>query len=139
MSTLTKILFSSFFVIAFLSCREMSDLGEQFYYMSEEEAIDVGSRYGAIIYKSRNKSYYDSIYIENKVIDVDYDENHIIAVRKKCLNEYDSGGQLIKRNYWCEDTLQYFIIDKERALLYGPFNFLKFDEYRKKLNIMVRI
>lgn len=119
----------------FTSCKDKTELGNGYYFLPDYEAFDVGIPEGAILYKSTSKYSIHDVLIKNKVIDVDFNHNHIIAVQRKCENLYDKNGNVEKMNYWCDKYLSYYIIEKKGDKLHGPFNSSEFNEYRKKLKV----
>jgi len=92
-------------------------LGDDYYYLPPYEAIDVGFPGGAIIYRSPQKYSFNKIILQGEVIDIKHNEDFIIAVQQKeatsDLAEHKNGPGRKK--------LGYFIIDKKKEILFGPF------------------
>lgn len=104
------------------SCDDES-LGNGYYYLPEYEAIDLGFPYGAVVYKSSKKYIFNDIKIKGNVIEVNSNEDFIIAKR----NTVDTIS--------LTETLDYYIIDKEKDTVYGPYNEFYYNEKRNILNL----
>lgn len=63
--------------------KDTETLGDNYYYLSPYEAIDVGFPEGAIIYKSSQKNLFSDIKIQGEVISINYDKDFIVAVQQK--------------------------------------------------------
>lgn len=89
------------------------DLGNHYYYLPDYEALDVGSPYEPLVYKSYSKHVIENIIISPVVIKAKNRGNYILAIQ-------------IRKN----DTVRrYFIIDKKTDKVYRNMNreeFLKF-------------
>lgn len=98
-----------------------SDLGDNYYFIPEYEATDVGSPYGAVVYKSEVKNSYsvEDIKISEKVIQAEARGNYIIAIQE------------LKN-----DTVKkYFVIDKRSDKIFNNLNKKEFENLCSKLNI----
>ncbi len=102
-------------------CTDQADLGNGYYYLSEDDALDIGLPDGAIIYKSRAKNEFDEIIIKATVKKAYSDDNYIIAL------------QLPKN----EKVSRYFIIDKFSGRIFGPLDKKSFNELKIKLGIEI--
>lgn len=113
-------------VIFLLSQEKESILGNGYYYLSLEEAIDVGYPGGAIIYKSTQQNYLKDIKITGNVMEVEHNEKYIIAMQQKVrtYREFHSG---IKK--------QYYIIDKTTDIVYGPYTMEEYKKKKKELKV----
>ncbi len=127
---ISSILFSLnlFFI---LGC-DNQNLGNNYYYLPEYEAIDVGYPGGAIIYKSPQKYLFNDIKIYGNVINVKYNDNFIIAIQKTDSSFLKKNIQNINK----KDSLRYFIIVKESDIVYGPYNKNEYLQKRYELGIL---
>ena len=118
-------------VLFFFWGESKQDLGDSYYYLPKYEAIDVGYPGGAIIYKSQQKYLFSDIKISGNIIDVNSNDNFVLAVQKLDNLNIET------------DSLQYFIIVKKTDLMYGPFNSELYLQTRinleipKKLNLEI--
>jgi hypothetical protein len=94
-------------------------LGENYYYLPESEAYDVGYSEGGIIYKSSEKNLFSNIIIHGNVIRMNDNKDFIIVIQLK-----DDSTKINKKQ-----LLYYYIIEKKQDIVYGPFNK---EEYLKK-------
>lgn len=94
-------------------------LGDGYYYLPKYEAIDVGYPEGSIIYKSSQKHLYSDVKVSGNVIQVNNNNDFIIAIRKSKSN----------------DSLQYFIINKKTDSVYSTYN--KNDYLKKRQDLEV--
>ena len=100
-------------------------LGDNYYYLSPYEAMDVGFPEGAIIYKSSQKNLFSDIKIHGDVITIKYDKDFIIAVQQK-----KSNTELVK-----DKMLYYFIIEKKSDSVTGPLSKLVYLQKREELKV----
>ncbi|HET9058202.1 MAG TPA: DUF3997 domain-containing protein [Chitinophagaceae bacterium] len=116
-----------FLGILFFIIRRSDDqnLGDNYYYLPEYEAIDVGYPGGAIIYKSTQKYLFSNVKISGNIISVNTNKDYIIALQQKIDSVFDKTSSNITE----KDSLKYFIIQKKADLLFGPYSK---DEYIKK-------
>lgn len=130
-SSVYLIFLVNFLLLFFSSCRDEMDLGDHYFYMPKYEVIDIGYPEGAIIYKSSEKNLYQHIILENEVLEAKSNENFIIAIQnKREFNPMEKGENLNN-----VDQFKYYIIDKHKDRLFGPFTKENFFEKRKELNI----
>jgi hypothetical protein len=114
-------------IIYFLSGSDEQDLGDNYYFLPEYEAIDVGFPDGAIIYKAPEKYIFNDIIIHRDVTNAKSNADYIIATQK-----VDSLG--VK-----EVSILYYIIEKNTELIYWPLNRQEFVEKRNELSIPERL
>ncbi len=118
-----------FFITAilFVSCNENQNLGDDYYFLPDYVAYDVGYPGGAIIYKSPEKYYYKKIVVKGNVKAVHHNRKYIIASQK-----------LLDVETQTEDTtFNYFIIDKENDSVYGPLSWENYLDTKKALEVNV--
>lgn len=98
-----------------------SDLGDDYYFVPEYEAIDVGSPLGAVVYKSEVKNSYsiEDIKIPEKVLQAESRGNYIIAIQE------------LKT----DTAKKYFIIDKKSDKIFKDLNKKDFEKFCAKLDI----
>ncbi|RYD53227.1 MAG: DUF3997 domain-containing protein [Sphingobacteriales bacterium] len=102
------------------------NLGKGYYYLSKDDAIDVGyPERGGIIYKSKRKYHYDSILVHKNVLSVDNNNEFIVALQ-------DTGSG---KKYDDHNNILYYIIDKENNLMYGPLS--KKDYINKRILLKI--
>ncbi len=98
--------------------QDSANLGGNYFYLSPDEAYDIGYPGGAIVYKSTRENVFAETIISNEVVDVDYDDEYIVALQKK-----DSV------------LLYYYIIEKRTDSLFGPYTSTEYDKKRAKLGL----
>lgn len=110
-----------FTVLLFIifSCADNTNLGNDYYYLPEYEAMDIGYPNSAIIYKSFNKNVFKDVKISANVKKAKSNINYIIALQ---IPKNSS-----KRNY--------FIIDKRYDKIYGPLETIDFFKLKSKMRI----
>jgi len=107
------------------------NLGDNYYYLPEYEAIDVRYPYGAIIYKSTQRCEIDEVKIHRNVISVNKNKQFIIAIQQDdSVNVKSRQSNVLDSNH-----LHYFIIVKQTDMVYGPFN--KFEYFKKREELMI--
>lgn len=112
-------------VTFFLKLKNDESLGDSYYYLPKHEAIDIGFPEGAIIYKSSQKYVFNDIKISKEVVEVNFNENFILAV------------QLTKNYTFKEKVLNYYIIEKKTDIVYGPFTKEKRAKCYRKINFKI--
>ncbi|UYW02005.1 hypothetical protein K5I29_03585 [Flavobacterium agricola] len=98
-----KIYFGIIILFCFTSCNDKNYLGNNFYYLSEYESMDIGYPYGTIIYKSSEKNMFEKIIINSDVVNINNDENYIIVKQspnKKLLLESIKNDLNVWNNYY---------------------------------------
>lgn len=120
------ILLSVFLLLVF--GRDEQDLGDNYYYLPEYEAIDVGYPGGAIVYKSSQKYLYSDIKIKGDVISVNSNKDFVIAIQK-----IDSSN--MEKTHSVIVDLQFYIIVKSSDLVYGPYSKKEYLQKRKELGV----
>lgn len=103
------------------SCSDNTNLGNNYYYLPEYEAIDIGYPNGAIIYKSFNKKVFKDVKISANVKKAKSDNNYIIALQ-------------IPKN---SSIRNYFIIDKRNDKIYGPLEKTGFFKLKSEMRIRI--
>lgn len=98
-------------------------LGNDYYFLPEYEAIDIGFPDGAVIYKATQKNVFNDIKIQGNVVEAISDTYFIIATQIKNNTSFEN------------DSLQYYIIVKKVDSIYGPYNKEEYLHKREKLNI----
>lgn len=89
-----------FILLCVMSCSRDNNL-ENYYYLSQDEALDVGYPYGSIIYKSSQQYSYSDILITSNIIA--FKENSKFATVKQQINI-----DLLKK--WIRESIENFII-----------------------------
>ncbi|AXP81612.1 hypothetical protein CJ739_2539 [Mariniflexile rhizosphaerae] len=106
------------------SCSER-ELGNSYYFLPKDEAIDVGYPEGeAIVYKSNKEYVFSNIRIRGDVLEVHADSKFIIAKRDPLISWETNTG-----------VLEYFIILKKNDSLIGPLTSEKFGLKAEKLGV----
>jgi hypothetical protein len=100
-------------------------LGENYYYLPEYEAYDVGYPEGGIIYKSSEKNLFSNVIIHGNVIRMNDNKDFILALQLKNDSAKTDKKQL----------LHYFIIQKKSDNVYGPFQKQEYLQKREELNV----
>lgn len=121
------------FVVLYLTWRRFNeqDLGDNYYYLPEYEAIDIGYPYGAIVYKSAGRYIFSDVKIHRNVTRVSKDKNFIIAIQQDdMVNTKATQANMVDSNY-----LHFFIIVKETDKVYGPFSRIEYLKKREELKI----
>lgn len=109
----------SLFFLTMSSCFSKAELGNGYYYLSYDDAIDVGYNEGSLIYKSTQKSYYQTILIQGGILEVKKDKTYILVGQNQ--QQTDLKYETVVYYYW--------IINKNNSEVYGP---LLFDNYLAK-------
>ena len=109
-------------IIILLWGNDEQNLGDDYYYLPDYEAIDVGYPGGPIIYKSQQKYLYSDIKLRD-VVDAISNSDFVIASQKKDSFNFE------------KDSLQYYIIVKKTDSIYGPYDRGEYLQKREKLNI----
>ena len=105
--------------------KDTETLGDNYYYLSPYEAIDVGFPEGAIIYKSSQKGLFSDDQIPGEVSRINYDKDCTLAVKKK-----KSSAELVK-----DKMLYYFIIEKKLDNVIGPLSKQEYLKKREELGV----
>ena len=108
-------------------------LGNNYYYLNKYQTQDIGCPDGAIIYKSDNSCVYSNILIEKQVIDVDYNDNYIIAKRQII---DDSLFSILILDYSeFKPEIGYYIILKNKDSVCGSYSKKEYLQKRKELGV----
>ncbi len=92
-------------IICFTSCKDETDLGNNFYYLPDYESVDVGYPFGSIIYKSKEKYVFEKIFVSADVINVNKNDDYIIVKQipnKKILLQNIKDDLNLWSNYYLE-------------------------------------
>jgi hypothetical protein len=119
-------------ILFFVTGDDEQILGDNYFYLPEYEAVDVGYPGGAIIYKSPQKNLFREIKIHNKVLSVAHNRDFILAIQQpmdSLLTKKESS------NVSDNKVLNYFIIVKKSDSIYGPLSKPEYLQKRKELNI----
>lgn len=103
-------------------------LGEDYYYLPNYEAKDLGFPGGGIIYKSKRKYLYSDVKIRGNVVEVNSDNNFIIASQ-------NTDTLYVGINNSVKSNLKYYIIIKEKDSVYGPYDLKEYLSKRLELKI----
>lgn len=88
-----------------LSC-DKSKLGNNYFYLSNDEAADIGYPYGSLIYESSKQYFYQKKLISAEIVKVLSDDQHIIVMQHPNINSIKR--QIIDDlNFWEEDFKRY--------------------------------
>lgn len=107
---LTIIIFVFVLIIFMFWGNDEQDLGDNYYFLPEYEAIDIGFPDGPIIYKAQQKFIFNDIKLRGNLVSVNSNSDFIIAAQKT-----DS-------LFVVNDSLLYYIIVKKSDSTYGPYN-----------------
>ena len=107
------------------------NLGDNYYYLPEYEAIDIGYPYGAIIYKSEQRYVFNDVKIHRNVISINKNKQFIIAIQQDDSINIKSG----QSNVLDSNHLHYFIILKKTDVVYGPLSKIEYMKKRDELKI----
>lgn len=110
-------------------------LGDDYYYLPEYEAIDVGYPNGAIICKSTNRYEIDEVKIHKNVVSVNKNRQFIIAIQQD--DSVNIKG--IQQNVPDSNHLHYYIIVKQSDRVYGPYSKIDYLKKRDELKIPHRL
>lgn len=112
-------------VLFLITRTDEQTLGENYYYLPEYEAYDVGYPEGGIIYKSSERYLFSNIIIHGNVIRMNDNKGFIIAMQLK------NDSTKIDKN----ELLHYFIIEKKSDLIYGPYKKEEYLQKREELGV----
>lgn len=118
---ITLIIVSLSVLLYFAFRSDDNDLGDNYHYLPDYEAIDVGYPGGAIIYKSAQKLAFDDVKISGNVKDVSWNKDFILAYQK------------LGTSY--NNTNHFFIIVKKTDLVYGPFQKDEYLRWKHQLGV----
>jgi hypothetical protein len=69
-------------ILNFLSCNNIDVLGTDYYYLSSDDASDIGYPYGSIIYKSSQKKSFKNVLIYSEIENISYNEEYILTIQQ---------------------------------------------------------
>lgn len=133
-----KVLFACMIIL--MSCNDY-ELGNGYFYLSQDEAMDVGSPYGSIIYKSKQRCQYDKVVVYGDVLDCISDDNYILVSQKpnkEKIKELVEGGSYFNEdflNQMFKNQKNYYIISKVNDSLIGPLDENEFLSKKKNMKI----
>jgi hypothetical protein len=104
------------------------NLGDDYYYLTPYDALDVGYPGGAIVYKSDRKDFFQDIKVRGNVIKVKSDKDFIVAVRNNDTINFEIQNG---KNTFSDKKKFYFIVIKSMGNVLGPFNKV---EFKRKCN-----
>lgn len=119
------------------------DLGDDYYYLPDYEAEDIGYPGGAIVYKARKKYLFNDIKISGNVTDVNSNRNFVIAIQNPIpssimqdivptsMQEPDN----VEENDSLLGSIWFYIIHKETDEVFGPYSKKEYLQKRKELKI----
>lgn len=64
------------------SCNYSGDMGRGYFYLSDEEAGDVGYPYGSMLYKSSQELFYERILIYSNISKITFDNQYILIYQQ---------------------------------------------------------
>lgn len=105
MKNIIKNIFFGMVIICFTSCKDETDLGNNFYYLPDYESVDIGYPYGTIVYKSSEKNKFEKIFIYADVVSVNNNDDYIIVKQipnKKILLQNIKDDLNLWSNYYLE-------------------------------------
>ncbi len=79
MNTIIKNILLGIITICFISCKDETDLGNNFYYLPDYESEDVGYPYGSILYKSKEKYAYEKTLVYADITSINNNDCYIIV------------------------------------------------------------
>ncbi|MFB9109792.1 hypothetical protein [Flavobacterium gyeonganense] len=94
--------------VAFLltNCSNIETMGDNYYYLSDDEAIDIGYPYGSMFYRSKEKSNFEEVLIYADVIQKKFNDEYIIIKQqpnKKLLINKIKQNLEFWNNYYLEN------------------------------------
>ena len=112
------------------------NLGDNYYYLPEYEAVDVGYPEGATIYKSSQKYAYEEIKVCGDIVCVKKNKRYIIVAER-----VDSTADIVCKHLSNADSvsLHYFIIAKSSGIVFGPYRKLEYLQKREELGISKKL
>ena len=66
-------------IICFVSCKDKTDLGSNFFYLPDYESIDIGYPYGTIVYKSKEKNKFEKVLVYADIVSINNSDSYIIV------------------------------------------------------------
>ena len=86
-----KKIYLIFVLFTFFGCNDDSNLGNDYFYLADYEAIDIGYAYGNMIYKSENENHFNNIIVYSDIKNLKYDDKYVIVLQEP------NKGCIIKR------------------------------------------
>ena len=129
--TLSALVVGVFLLLFRVYNKSEAELGGGYYYLSKQEALDVGyPNCESIIYKSAARNVFQNIVVKGDVVAISKNDKFILAAQVPL--RYCTGNELTIVD---SSLLKYFIISKEQSLTFGPYN--KADYLHKKEELAV--
>lgn len=175
-------------IICFVSCKDETDLGNNFYYLPDYESKDVGYPYGSIVYKSKEKYAFEKTFVYADITNINNNDSYIIVKQTpnkklflqnikedlkdlkiwsnyfleskkgslvdfiykkttiydihKLIKNKDTeivADSIFKNDSFCKsifrNKVNYYIIQKEKDILFGPLTLYEFEVMKKNKNI----
>ena len=135
-----KIYFWLVVVIIFNSCDEKK-LGDNYFYLPDYEAQDIGFPYGSIIYQSQKQNSFSNILVYAEIVKVKQIDDFILVKQKPNIELYKKYiNEITISNYSKIDSLfyndvNYFIINKRITKVSKAYNIEDFKKECKKQQI----
>ena len=120
--TILIIVFFTIIVFVFKGSDDQ-DLGDNYYFLPEYEAVDIGFPDGSSIYRASHKYIFNDIKIQGNVVDARSNAEFIVVSQRKDSSNIEN------------DSLQYYIIVKKTDSIYGPYNTVGYLRKRKELEV----
>ena len=132
------------FIVSLTGCVwDEGVLGDDYYWMPDYEAEDVGY-YGSILYKSDNQNILSGIKICPDVINAKSNNTYIIVIQrpnKMVIEQMRVEGRIDRKKsyeYLYKNATNYYIINKKTDIIYGLLNKEEYLLKRKELNLSER-
>ena len=120
-----------------LSCNDGTDLGNDYFYLPDYEAVDIGYAYGTMIYKSESKDHFDKIIICSDVKKINFDSKYALILQKpnkKLLIKHLVDDLIIWNNYFIEMKKDSLVDLGHKKMLLRDIHRLVENNEAKKLN-----
>lgn len=131
-----KIYVLIFIMICFVSCKDETELGNDFFYLPEYESIDVGYPYGTIVYHSNEKNIYDDILVYSDIVGINNNDKYIIVKQKpnkKTLLKVIEDNLNLWNNFYIESNKDSLINLVNRKILISDIHKLIKDKNIKEV------
>lgn len=126
-----------FVIFNFLSCNNIDDLGSGYYYLSSDDASDIGYPYGSIVYKSSQKKSFKNVLVYPEIISLNYNEEYILTVQqpnKALIIQRIKDDLELWNNYYSENKKDTLVSLVHKKMHLTDINYLV-DNKKEKLNI----
>ena len=98
--------FIIFVLFTLFSCNDGSDLGDDYYYLPDYEALDIGYAYGTMVYKSENKNHFNDVIVYSDIKNIKFNSEYIIVLQepnKKLMIKQIADDLTTWNNYYLEN------------------------------------